>query len=208
MSFHLEYPLISGRIYVTESQIICGSRDGTANVLYPHSSYTHPSTKQCNYVYTHPSTIQCNAAAEINNLKSSVSNGKSLIASAITDKGVSTAATFQTMANNIRQIVSIGSGQGRAQVISLTGSSILGNRGSQYVIVPTSFTTTSGMMFYGIVSTDSSEHFFGCAENRSYSYNNGTQNHWFSFSISNGNLTMSISSSYEIYRVNGVVYQA
>lgn len=42
----------------------------------------------------------------INNLKTSVSNGKSLIASAITDKGVSTAsdATFQTMANNIRSI--------------------------------------------------------------------------------------------------------
>lgn len=29
--------MISGRIYVTESQIICGSRDGTANVLYPVS---------------------------------------------------------------------------------------------------------------------------------------------------------------------------
>ena len=43
---------------------------------------------------------------EVNNLKSSVSNGKSLIASAITDKGVSTAsnATFQTMSNNIRSI--------------------------------------------------------------------------------------------------------
>ena len=42
----------------------------------------------------------------INNLKTSVSEGKSLIASAITDKGVSTAssATFQTMANNIRSI--------------------------------------------------------------------------------------------------------
>ena len=107
MPFRLEYPLISGRIYVTESQIICGSRDGTANVLYPHSSYTHPSTKQCNYTYTHPSTIQCSAATEINNLKSSVSNGKSAIASAITDKGVSTAsdATFQTMANNIRSIL-------------------------------------------------------------------------------------------------------
>ena len=43
---------------------------------------------------------------EISSLKSSVSNGKSLIASAITDKGVSTAsnATFQTMANNISKI--------------------------------------------------------------------------------------------------------
>ena len=49
--------------------------------------YVHPSEKQCNYIYTHPSTIQCSAATEINNLKSSVSNGKSLIASAITGKG-------------------------------------------------------------------------------------------------------------------------
>ena len=30
--------MISGRIYVTESQIICGSRDGAANVLYPIST--------------------------------------------------------------------------------------------------------------------------------------------------------------------------
>lgn len=44
--------------------------------------------------------------SELESLKSSVSNGKSLIASAITDKGVSTAsnATFQTMANNIGNI--------------------------------------------------------------------------------------------------------
>ena len=44
--------------------------------------------------------------SEIASLKSSVSNGKSLIASAITDKGVSTAsnATFQTMADNIESI--------------------------------------------------------------------------------------------------------
>ena len=43
---------------------------------------------------------------EIRSLKSSVSNGKSLIASAITDKGVSTAsdATFQTMASNISSL--------------------------------------------------------------------------------------------------------
>ena len=64
-------------------------------------------TKDTNTVYTHPNSIQCNASSEINNLKSSVSNGKSLIASAITDKGVSTAsdATFQTMANNIGNII-------------------------------------------------------------------------------------------------------
>ena len=49
-----------------------------------------------------------NINTEMSSLKTSVSNGKSLIASAITDKGVSTAsdATFQTMATNISQIKS------------------------------------------------------------------------------------------------------
>ena len=44
--------------------------------------------------------------SDFQEVKTSVSNGKSAIASAITDKGVSTAsdATFQTMANNIRNI--------------------------------------------------------------------------------------------------------
>ena len=43
---------------------------------------------------------------EINTLKTSVSNGKSAIASAITDKGISTSSsdTFNTMATNIRNI--------------------------------------------------------------------------------------------------------
>ena len=46
--------------------------------------------------------------SDVESLKTSVSNGKSLIASAITDKGVSTAATatFQQMANNIGAISS------------------------------------------------------------------------------------------------------
>ena len=41
--------------------------------------------------------------AKLNEVFQSVSNGKSLIASAITDKGITTAAdaTFQTMADNI-----------------------------------------------------------------------------------------------------------
>lgn len=50
----------------------------------------------------------------INEVFTSVSNGKSLIASAITDKGVTTSndATFQTMANNISSITTSGSGSG------------------------------------------------------------------------------------------------
>ncbi len=44
--------------------------------------------------------------AQLNEVKTSVSNGKSAVASAITDKGVSTSATasFDTMASNIRAI--------------------------------------------------------------------------------------------------------
>jgi hypothetical protein len=44
--------------------------------------------------------------AQLNEVKTSVSNGKSAVASAITDKGVSTSATasFNTMASNIRKI--------------------------------------------------------------------------------------------------------
>ena len=91
--------MTSGRIYVTESQIICGSRDGTANVLYPHSSYTHPST------------IQCSAATEINSLKSSVSSGKTQVANAITGKGVSASQndSFATLASKIGQIQDVSS---------------------------------------------------------------------------------------------------
>ena len=49
--------------------------------------------------------------ARLNEVFQSVSNGKSLIASAITDKGITTAAdaTFQTMANNIGKISASGS---------------------------------------------------------------------------------------------------
>ena len=58
--------------------------------------------------HTHTMDQIANLVEEINSLKSSVSEGKALIAAAVTDKGVATAAdaTFQTIANNIRSIVS------------------------------------------------------------------------------------------------------
>ena len=66
-------------------------------------------TNQIPVAYTHPSEIQCDAASEIEDLKSSVSSGKASIASAITDKGISTssAASFSTMATNIRNLDTI-----------------------------------------------------------------------------------------------------
>ena len=86
--------MVSGRIYVTNDKIVCGAYSGSVAQLYPQNSYVHPSE------------IQCNAASEIDNLKTSVSEGKSLIADAVTDKGVQTASddTFQQMATNIGNI--------------------------------------------------------------------------------------------------------
>jgi len=50
--------------------------------------------------------------SDLESLKTSVSNGKILIANAITDKGVATSSsdTFATMASNIESIVSVPSG--------------------------------------------------------------------------------------------------
>ena len=44
--------------------------------LAKDTTYTHPSTKQCNYVYTHPTTKQCNWTPDLSNYvtKSDLSN--------------------------------------------------------------------------------------------------------------------------------------
>ena len=64
------------------------------------------STRSINDVINSNYSLIVSANNEINNLKTSVSSGKTQIASAITDKGVSTAAsaTFSQMASNIRSI--------------------------------------------------------------------------------------------------------
>ena len=66
---------------------------------HTHSQYAASS-------HTHTTSQITGLDAEISSLKTSVSEGKALIAAAVTDKGVSTAAdaTFNTMATNIRNI--------------------------------------------------------------------------------------------------------
>ena len=83
--------LSSGQLVTGQTSLIYKGNDGTARIINP-ASYQPVGS----YATT----------AQLNEVKTSVSNGKSLIASAITDKGVSTAssATFQTMASNIRSI--------------------------------------------------------------------------------------------------------
>ncbi len=82
----------SGRLLVNGSNFYCGNSSSSPLQLALKSQI--------------PDVSGFATSAELNSLKTSVSNGKSLIASAITGKGISTAsdATFQTMANNIGSI--------------------------------------------------------------------------------------------------------
>ena len=94
---------------VNGSDFYCGNSSGSpcqfALKNQIPSAYVHPSTKQCNYSVDLSGYAK---SSELNSLKSSVSSGKSLVASAVTGKGVSTAAdaSFQTIANNINAIQS------------------------------------------------------------------------------------------------------
>ena len=80
MSFRLEYPLVSGRLLVNGDDFYVGN------------SSQNP--------------VQLGLKSDIDSCFQSVSEGKSLIADAVTDKGVQTASddTFQQMATNIENI--------------------------------------------------------------------------------------------------------
>lgn len=92
---------------VNGSDFYCGNSDDSpcqfALKSQIPSQYVHPSTKQCNYSVNLSGYAK---TSELNSLKTSVSEGKSLIAAAVTGKGVSTAAdaTFQTMSDNINKL--------------------------------------------------------------------------------------------------------
>ena len=77
-----------------------------ANHSHNGANLSFDSTRSINDAINNNYSMIVSANNEINNLKTSVSSGKTQIASAITDKGVSTAAsaTFSQMASNIRSI--------------------------------------------------------------------------------------------------------
>lgn len=85
--------LKSGQIITGSTSLLYRGNDGTGRILNPDNYQPKGS-----YATT----------AEVNELKTSVSSGKAQIASAITDKGVSTSSTasFSQMATNIRSIAS------------------------------------------------------------------------------------------------------
>ena len=90
---------------------VCSSKsiiDESGNPLDLSKYLTQETASTLYAVKTHTHTIANinGLQTELDNLKTSVSEGKSLIAAAVTDKGVQTAAdaTFQQMATNIGSI--------------------------------------------------------------------------------------------------------
>ena len=94
----------SGRLLVNGSDFYCGNSSSNPSQLALRSQI--------------PDVSGFATSAELNSLKTSVSSGKSIVASAVTGKGVNTAAdaSFQTIANNINSI-STGLGSGIATVM-------------------------------------------------------------------------------------------
>ena len=130
--------LSSGQLITGSTSLIYKGNDGTSRILNPASyqpagsyaaaSHNHSASAitsgtlavarggtgqtSVDTTPTSGSKKMCTSGGiytAINDLKTSVSNGKSAVASAITDKGVSTSATasFDTMASNIRSIETI-----------------------------------------------------------------------------------------------------
>lgn len=95
-------PLSKGGTGATDAATARSKLGLGAAATYPVAN--NDTTNNAGYLAT--AQIVYNHGVEIDNLKKSVSDGKSAVASAITEKGVSTAAdaAFSTMANNIRSI--------------------------------------------------------------------------------------------------------
>ena len=102
-----------------QTGLIYKGSDGTARILNPsnyaaanhnHNGVYQPVGSYAAANHNHNGVYQpvgsYATTAQLNEVKTSVSNGKSAVASAITDKGVSTSATasFNAMASNIRSI--------------------------------------------------------------------------------------------------------
>ena len=117
--------LKSGQLITGKTGLIYKGKDGTGRIIKPDEYAT---------------------ISQLNELKTSVSNGKSAVASAITDKGVSTSATasFNTMANNIR---SISTGPN----VSVISGSVLYGSGRYYYQQYPSYTPPLFKIDYGLV---------------------------------------------------------
>ena len=100
--------LKSGQLIIGSTSLLYKGSDGTSRSINPDNY--QPKGSYAAADHNHSGIYQpvgsYATTAQLNEVKTSVSNGKSAVASAITDKGVSTSATasFNTMASNIRKI--------------------------------------------------------------------------------------------------------
>lgn len=131
---------------------------------------------------------------EIELLKKSVSDGKSLVASAITEKGVETAtdATFQTMHDNILSIKSGGSTGGSGSVITKVGNSIKTHTSNQIASI-----TNVGKNIKTMVTSRKLEEKFVAV------HSNG--NSWVDTEI-NGKSTIKIQLKFKMQKATGAIF--
>lgn len=101
--------------------------------------------------------IDAASKEEVDELKTSVSEGKALIASAVTDKGIETAddATFETMAANIGRIT-VGEGGASFEVsddgngnVSIANAVVIDNDGALTIALAVNTNETNGRVTVG-----------------------------------------------------------
>ena len=117
----LGYQLVDGEITPPfDPQLDAYTLQGHEASYFATANHTH--TQYAASSHSHEIANINGLQSELNSLKSSVSSGKATIASAVTDKGVQTAAdaTFQQIANNIGNIQT-GSTTGVLYIDDFTG---------------------------------------------------------------------------------------
>ena len=143
------FPVCSSKSIIDES--------GNPFDLSKYLTQETASTLYAAKTHTHEIANITGLQTELNSLKTSVSEGKSLIAAAVTDKGVQTAAdaTFQQMATNIGNIQT-GHQVYAIEAINCTTSSLQWNN-------PTGKTSFNDLIIYGwtYMENDGPTHIWG-----------------------------------------------
>lgn len=100
------HPNDSNTRHVTDAEKATWNGKANANHTHDYAPTNHSHSNYAPTSHTHTIANISGLQGEIDNLKQSVSNGKNLIASAITEKGIAASGseTHQSLANKIKQI--------------------------------------------------------------------------------------------------------